>query len=482
MSDTVAGLLERAREAFERHAYAEVLQRLLEAWEKTHAERIALLAEQLSELADAGDAPHVGRLGQSRKFEALAKNAGPEDARSVARALDALLGGPADPRLIPALLQLAALPIAQVPGVGRRLLNVLGHVKDPRTLDPLRAVHASLPRGSPLEFKLETVIEFLAEQPVPTLEAEASALCGELEEAIARRAEILAWSRGLREALLARVLDSPDDDGARLVLADHLLELGDPQGELISLQCAPRPDETRIEEVLKEHRATWEGMLGPGVVPGDTWFERGFPHAVRMMVQPWQRLPPPGPFWRTMREMDWCWTGADEAADWLAHPHLSGVTVLWQVPPDMASRLGQYPLPVRRLELCVGPHREPEGLFRSLASLPHLVHLELVCSQRGDEVLLCADSPLAPRLERFDVLSPDSWSLTAVPSAEVPVEATVVNDTGAVRLMRVLSQMTCFGTRALRIHSRYRLDEDLVRQMRGATLAYERVEWNMPPG
>ena len=40
------------------------------------------------------------------------------------------------------------------------------------------------------------------------------------------------------QALWAAILAAPDDDGPRLVLADHWIALGDPRGELITVQCA----------------------------------------------------------------------------------------------------------------------------------------------------------------------------------------------------------------------------------------------------
>ncbi|HZI13843.1 MAG TPA: TIGR02996 domain-containing protein, partial [Myxococcus sp.] len=359
MSDTVTGLLGRAMEAFERHEHEEVLQLLLEAWGQTRSERLAGLAERLSAMAIPGAIPPEGPLGLLRRLAALVEKAGTGDSWGVGSGLGECQARPPDPRLTPALLDLAALPVADKAEVCLRLCNLLGHVGDPRSLGPLRALHAGLLPGSRLERRLGAVIERVAGQPVMALEAESSSLCDVLEEAIARRAESMARSRSIREALHARILEHPDDDGARLVLADHLQEVGDPLGELIALQCAPQPDADRIAEVLQQHRPTWEALLGPGVMPGETRFVRGFPHAVRMKVEPGQRLPPPGPFWCTMREIDWCWTGDEEEADWLAHPHLGGVTVLWQVSHAMARRLGQHRLPVRRLELCINVRREP---------------------------------------------------------------------------------------------------------------------------
>lgn len=67
-------------------------------------------------------------------------------------------------------------------------------------------------------------------------------------------------------ALLEPVLANPDDDHVRLVLADALIELGDPRGELIAVQCAvaSKPNQklrAREQELLQTHREKWFGPL-----------------------------------------------------------------------------------------------------------------------------------------------------------------------------------------------------------------------------
>jgi uncharacterized protein (TIGR02996 family) len=77
--------------------------------------------------------------------------------------------------------------------------------------------------------------------------------------------------------MLAGVLADPTDDSARAVLADALIEAGDPRGELITLQMDPSdsPDKTkRIAKIIKEHRAHLLGSLDGAV--GDVTFTKGF--------------------------------------------------------------------------------------------------------------------------------------------------------------------------------------------------------------
>ncbi|NTX11665.1 TIGR02996 domain-containing protein [Myxococcus sp. CA056] len=83
------------------------------------------------------------------------------------------------------------------------------------------------------------------------------------------------------EALLAQVLAKPEDDEARAVLADVLLEQGHPRGELIALQleAARRPltaaERKREQAILKSARKELLGPLDEALKP-DCVFTRGF--------------------------------------------------------------------------------------------------------------------------------------------------------------------------------------------------------------
>jgi uncharacterized protein (TIGR02996 family) len=78
-------------------------------------------------------------------------------------------------------------------------------------------------------------------------------------------------------SLEAAIVADPDDTDSYLVLADALIEAGDPRGELITLQMDPgdSPDKTkRIAKIIKEHRAHLLGTLDGAV--GDVTFTKGF--------------------------------------------------------------------------------------------------------------------------------------------------------------------------------------------------------------
>jgi uncharacterized protein (TIGR02996 family) len=87
----------------------------------------------------------------------------------------------------------------------------------------------------------------------------------------------------LDEPLFAHVLANPDDVAPRLVLADRLLELGDPRGEFIQLQCAAEHEvdaatkrdlEQRAERLRKRHLKEWIWHFREHV--RRTHFQRGF--------------------------------------------------------------------------------------------------------------------------------------------------------------------------------------------------------------
>ncbi len=83
-------------------------------------------------------------------------------------------------------------------------------------------------------------------------------------------------------ALFDAVYANPDDDSARLVLADALTERGDPRGEFISLQCAAAPERHghRVQVLQRKHWRHWLGEL-PAVQSNDLQFHKGFvSHAV----------------------------------------------------------------------------------------------------------------------------------------------------------------------------------------------------------
>lgn len=84
------------------------------------------------------------------------------------------------------------------------------------------------------------------------------------------------------EELLLKLCADPDDDALRSVLADALLEAGDPRGQFISLQMLADQDGASVEQhhlanlLLKKRRGAWLGALEPWVDAKTVTFSKGF--------------------------------------------------------------------------------------------------------------------------------------------------------------------------------------------------------------
>jgi uncharacterized protein (TIGR02996 family) len=114
--------------------------------------------------------------------------------------------------------------------------------------------------------------------------------------------------------LFDAIVERPGDDAPRQVLADALMERGDPRGEFIAVQLrmarggATRNDARREHELFSEHGAAWLREL-PGVTRALRGFHRGFP--VRLELRPrGQGLA--SPTWRTVERLDVQATGRGE--------------------------------------------------------------------------------------------------------------------------------------------------------------------------
>ena len=487
MRETLRDLLGRAQEAFERHAEEESLVRLLDAWRLARDSRIAALVERLSERLTRGLPPLDCEPGSAtmqerrpldlpRLLVTVREGADRGFPGALRQSLRAFRDWPEDPRFTPVLLAISRMPVASDVGVPDVLCGLLEQVRDPRALEPLRELRASLPAGLDYLMRLEAVIQRLLARPGAPLDAEASLLCGELEEALEGREASEVRSAPLRESLLARVYADADDVSARMVLADHLLEQGDPLGELITLQCGPQPDEARIEELLAAHRHRWEAPLGPAIMRGSVRFERGFPVAVQM--NPWWRepLPEANSCWSTVREIDWARAMLPDMAAWLSHPHLRNVWAMRHVEAELARGLGERGLGLRRLGVTGAVVENAPDLFTRLDALPHLTRL-LLEDADPEDVRLCAKSRLASRLEHFAARGPVGWALVVMPGRDPPVLAKLLDAESVRPLARVIQGAAGFHFRALLLLVECRLTAPGRKLLAEAASAYERVEW-----
>ncbi|GEN12428.1 repeat-companion domain-containing protein [Myxococcus fulvus] len=486
MSEALHSHLERAVECIARYEEQEALGAVLDAWRECRAPELVVFAQDLEARLDSAEAERAGQAAEARRAardlaRKLEERGTPDE---VEARLDAVLGMLPEPRLIAGLLAITRLTSVAEPQAVLKLCAALWHVGPPFDVAPLEALHARMrPAAWAAAARLSSVIGLGLDWVPPELDAKARQLLAELRDAFRVRGAYASRSASILAQWLPRIHANPEDESVRLVMADQLLEVGDPLGELIMLQCSAAPDSERIDALLAKHVRSWELPLGGLVEPGTTRFERGLPVAVRMAGRAASLIPPePGPAWCSVREINWARVGWSVVhGQWLAHPHLRGVTRMRRVELFWARLMGQPPN-VSRLELCgpVGPHLSgtpaAADVFDRLALLPSLSWLEL-CDAYVSDVSLCANSRLATKLARIDIIGQGRWTLTVTPGAEVPIEATLVSERSIEAFERVLLAAERFGTRALRVRWERRLDAGCVERLRRAASGFSHVDW-----
>ncbi len=103
------------------------------------------------------------------------------------------------------------------------------------------------------------------------------------------------------EHLFDSVYEKPGDDRRRLVLADALLERGDPRGELIMLQFQTHAvARKRAKKLIDRHRRHFLGPLSDVVRHGSDEWHKGF--LVGCVAQPSSTVSD-CPAWSTVRRL-----------------------------------------------------------------------------------------------------------------------------------------------------------------------------------
>jgi uncharacterized protein (TIGR02996 family) len=179
-------------------------------------------------------------------------------------------------------------------------------------------------------------------------------------------------------ALFAQVWATPDDDAVRLVLADALLSIGDPRGELIQLQCHPqRAPATRVMRLIQAHGLTWLGRLRGAVLP--VGYERGF---LASCVVASDTGVIGADEWSTVHTVELQIAGAEL----LAHPVMRSLRRISQLePPALRHLLDHAPAAtIARLDSLgvARPWSSLPALCAQLVRLPALRSVELVDPRR----------------------------------------------------------------------------------------------------
>jgi len=148
----------------------------------------------------------------------------------------------------------------------------------------------------------------IRELEVPRDEPESLA---EIHAALAQHDARVAAHAARTAELLDAVYANLDDDGPRLVLADHLTEVGDPRGELIALQCQGTPltpkQQARVNHLVETHGKRWLAELGDHALMKDGLvYERGFVAKARLRLYAYSSEPRSigKRVWATLREAD----------------------------------------------------------------------------------------------------------------------------------------------------------------------------------
>ncbi|MCA9566679.1 MAG: TIGR02996 domain-containing protein [Myxococcales bacterium] len=157
-----------------------------------------------------------------------------------------------------------------IPG-GKALLGVRSGLRDVR---PRKAVDAAL-----AQVQQDTGLDAAGLAKAPSLD--------------------VSGPRSTREELLRAIYDAPADDGPRAVLADLLIEEGDPLGVFIQSQL--RGDTRRAKSLLAKHRKEWLAPFAGDVALASVVFARGFPIEVKLSHT---RFVKPGPHWSTVEVVD----------------------------------------------------------------------------------------------------------------------------------------------------------------------------------
>jgi uncharacterized protein (TIGR02996 family) len=273
----------------------------------THASRgewpqamAALLAEwqraprgAVADAIVAIDATLPAREIASAQWLAVAKAHDPDALRSVLATIfeagskpareraEALCEWPLDPRVDRWLAGLYDKPVYSSTGarpLWTRLQPLTKRIVDATAIDTIDKARKG--NWKHCDFETDFLAEYIdrakltkpLEKPLSGDEQrELASIATQLRDATARRPE-----GKQADELLAQVLADPRDDGARAVLADALVELGDPRGELIALQLAPpTPESTRrANAIIKQHRDALLGVLAPAVT--EATFAKGF--------------------------------------------------------------------------------------------------------------------------------------------------------------------------------------------------------------
>lgn len=281
-------MLEAAMTALESGRDEEALDELLAAWRDSRDRALADVIDLLGARLDARRPRPGGKTVKDKEvaWHALAGQRRAADvgsllatisdvarAASLERRIAALAQRPADPRVA----RMLATMTRQWPILGetgyrslRLALELIVAIGDVRARDVLEAA-ASETGATTRRWLVHHAGGYIA---ALSARSEATTVPAAM---LARFRALVATPATTTDAatLLAAVYANPDDDGARLVLADLLQQQGDPRGEFIALQLAGTKSR-REAALLRTYARDWLGPIAPAIAKAGLVYERGF--------------------------------------------------------------------------------------------------------------------------------------------------------------------------------------------------------------
>ncbi len=331
---------------------------------------------------------------------------------------------PADPRIATLLAEIfERSPYSGEHGpLDRRVLDPLAEIDDPRYLELITRAAASyrarrrrFPRRLAAIDHLIAVAAKLSARPAPP----PLVVDHELRDLLERgpvRLDI--------DSLYAAVYANPSELAPRIVLGDALIELGDPRGEFIALQCGrelgARPSRRERELVVANGRVWLEGaekfVRKEGVA-----YRRGFVACARLNEiagrDDGDRV------WRTLEELDvGGWWRDETRAAWLGT-----LPVLRRVWGMSIHGIGEM-LATRRPWTTLGLYGfigyGRDAFMAAVDNIPDVVELDLANSTDARAALgVIIDSKLAAQLERVRVAVPSRQLAEVNALAALPLRA-----------------------------------------------------------
>lgn len=269
--------------------------------------------------------------------------------------LEALLAWPPDPRIGTAAKRWLETPPVHGknrPGFFKTLWKLIEYTRDAR-LAPLVAKIGESRSLSINRYGLRSwtsLVELathFAALPAPAALSASSSSLLERIEALLDKAPVKAMGGTTADEaeLFARIYEDPNDDEARVVLADLLQQRNDPRGEFIALQLArygtDKPSTAREKKLIQQWGRAWLGPLDACLLKEGIVFERGFVTRGRYDGTGSANTEPPNAReWSTFTHLDVS----------IASKYVGGSSALLLKMPGLRHVIGLSPQDLARLE------------------------------------------------------------------------------------------------------------------------------------